>query len=110
MSEEMGRRAKVRLVSKRINYLNIEIFDKLISCAVINLSIGGVMVKLPYDMTSLPIEIGMVVVFRNTPEKYKEYLEGDSATVAWYQSGMCGLSFAQDLPLSNEELQNLLNT
>ena len=46
MSEEKGRRAKVRLVSKRINYLNIEFFDKLISCAVINLSLGGVMIKI----------------------------------------------------------------
>lgn len=110
MADEMGRRTKVRLVSKRINYLNLEICDKLISCAVINLSLGGVMVKLPYDMTSLPIEIGTVVVFKNTPEKYKNLLEGKSATVAWYQNAMCGIAFAAELPLTNEQLQELLNS
>lgn len=110
MSEEKGRRAKVRLVSKRINYLNIQIFDKLISCAVINLSLGGAMIKLPYDMTSLPIEVGTTIIFRNTPEKYKAYLEDKSAVVAWYQNAMCGLSFEQELPLTNEQLQDLLNS
>ena len=61
-------------------------------------------------MTSLPIEVGMTIVFKNTPEKYKIYLEGKSATVAWYQNAMCGLSFEEELPLTNEELQDLLNS
>ncbi|MGL4721873.1 MAG: PilZ domain-containing protein [Desulfovibrionaceae bacterium] len=107
--EKNDNRRRVRLISKRINYITIEVCGKIISCAIINLSCGGIMVKLPTDMAKLPIVIGTTITFRNVPEKYKDLLEGLSANVVWFQNAMCGICFESPLPCEPEELQALLD-
>lgn len=102
-------RRRVRLISKRINYITLEVCGKIISCAIINLSCGGIMVKLPADMARLPIVMGTTIVFKNVPEKYKELLEGLTAKVVWFQNAMCGICFDSPLPCEAEELQFLLD-
>ena len=110
MDQKANRRHKVRLVSKRINYINIAIFDKIISCAIINMSNGGVMIKLPDDMHNLPIEYGTPITFVNTTPPYSDLLEKKQGIIVWFQQGFCGISFNEELPCTTEELQALLNS
>jgi len=73
-----------------------------LDCSILNISQGGVKVRVNSDRTQLPeIVVGQAIEFRSFLDDRHGYLEGRSGTVTWVnmQDLEFGVSFDEVLPV-----------
>ena len=98
MPEDRRRAKRIPLDSLYFVKISFE-GDDIITCLVLDISIGGLMMGLPPGMESATPPIGAKGIIRDASPEISEVLEPDlEVTIMWAKEGLCGISFDEPQP------------
>ncbi len=98
MREDRRRAKRIPLDSLYFIKISIE-GSETITCLVLDISAGGLMMGLPPGMEEAPPAIGTKAVIKDASPEISEVLDSNlETTIMWLQEGLCGLSFEAPQP------------
>jgi len=93
MPEDRRRAKRIPLDSLYFVKINFE-SDDVITCLVLDISVGGLMMGLPPGMENVTPPIGSKGVIKDSSPEIAEVLEPElEVTIMWAKEGLCGISF-----------------
>ena len=98
MQEDRRKTRRIPLDSLYFIKISIE-GNETVTCLVLDISAGGLMLGLPPGMEEAAPAIGAKAVIRDSSPKISEVLDSNlEATIMWTKEGLCGLSFEAPQP------------
>lgn len=98
MSEERRKAKRIPLDSLYFVKINFG-DDDIVTCLVLDISVGGLMMGLPPGKEGSAPPIGAKGVIKDASPEINEVLEPDlKVTIMWAKEGLCGISFDEPQP------------